>query len=107
TPIWTVKLLFVRRCPNSQLAGFSQYLIESKTLYGKLCVASDFRTKFLKNVPCLNHEFLNLYSICENKFNVEEVGGFCAYNFAVLQCVIGDIKDKCGEDSGCFFINKI
>ncbi|GIY46675.1 uncharacterized protein CEXT_362121, partial [Caerostris extrusa] len=38
------QIAFVRRCPNSQLAGFSQYLIESKTLYGKLCVASDFRT---------------------------------------------------------------
>ncbi|KAF8795385.1 uncharacterized protein LOC129961411 [Argiope bruennichi] len=93
------QIAFIERCPTSEHASFLGYLKESKVLYGKLCVESDFRTKFLRNVPCLNHEVQDIYNVCGKKFTVEDAGGFCAYNFAVLQCVLNDITKKCGEES--------
>ncbi|GBM26442.1 hypothetical protein AVEN_126947-1 [Araneus ventricosus] len=98
-PILDCQISFIERCPTSELANFLGYLKESKTLYGNLCTELDFRTKFLRNVPCLNHEFQDIYNVCGKKFTVEEAGGFCAYNFAVLQCVMSDITEKCGEES--------
>ncbi|CAL1289506.1 unnamed protein product [Larinioides sclopetarius] len=98
-PILDCQISFIERCPKSELANFLGYLKGSKVLYGKLCTELDFRTKFLRNVPCLNHEFQDIYDVCGKKFSVEEAGGFCAYNIAVLQCVMSDITDKCGEES--------
>ncbi|GFS87811.1 uncharacterized protein NPIL_595461 [Nephila pilipes] len=97
-PMLDCQIDFVQRCPKSDLSGFIGYLKESKILYGKLCKESTFRTSFLKNIPCLNHESVD-YNICRNKFTVEESGGFCAYNFAVLQCVLNMIEEKCGGEA--------
>ncbi|GFY55044.1 uncharacterized protein TNIN_171781 [Trichonephila inaurata madagascariensis] len=97
-PILDCQIDFVQRCPKSDLSLFAGYLKESKILYGKLCKESNFRTKFLKNVPCLNHESVD-FNICRNKFTVEGSGGFCAYNFDVLQCALNMIKEKCGEEA--------